>query len=47
MGGMNGEEPTHEGMDAAVVGIATRVKLGKGKSGVGVQKTGIKGTCVS
>ena len=44
---MNGEEATHEGMNAAVVGIATRVKLGKGKSGVGTQETGIKGTCVS
>jgi hypothetical protein len=44
---MNGEEAPHEGMDAAVVWIATRVKLGKGKSGVGTQETGIKGTCVS
>jgi len=44
---MNGEEPTHEGMDAAVVGIATRVKLGKGKSSVWTQETGIKGTYVS
>ena len=44
---MNGEQTTHEGMDTAVVGIATRVKLGKGKSGVGTQVTGIKGTCVS
>ena len=44
---MNGEESTHEGMDAAVVGIATRFKLGKGKPVVGTQETGIKGTCVS
>ena len=44
---MNGEEPTHEGMDAAVVGIATRVKLGKGKPGIRTQETGIKGTYVS
>jgi hypothetical protein len=42
---MNGKEATHEGMDAAVVGIAARVKLGKGKSGVGAQETGIKRTC--
>lgn len=44
---MNGEEATHEGMDAAVVGIAARAKLGKGKSGVGTQESGIKGTGVS
>ena len=44
---MNGEEATHEGMDAAVVGIAARAKLGQGKSGVGTQESGIKGTGVS
>jgi hypothetical protein len=44
---MNDEESTHEGMDATVVGISTRFKLGKGKSGVGNQETGIKGTYVS
>ena len=44
---MNGEESTHEGMDAAVVGIAARFQLGKGKSGVRTQEAGIKGTCIS
>lgn len=44
---MDGEEAAHEGVDAAMVGIAARGELGKGKAGVGTQKTGIKGTLVS
>ena len=44
---MDGEEAAHEGVDAAVVGIATGAKLRKGKTGVGTQKARIKRTLVS
>jgi hypothetical protein len=39
---MNGEKATHEGVDAAVIGIAPRFERRKGKAGIGSYKSGIE-----
>jgi len=44
---MDGEEAAHEGVDAAVIGIAARFEFGEGIAGVRTYEAGIKGTLVS
>ena len=44
---MDGEEAAHEGVDAAVIGIAARFESGKGIAGVRPYEAGIKGTGIS
>jgi len=43
---MDGEEAAHEGVNAAVIGIAARFQGRKEKASVGCYKTGIKRTDV-